>query len=302
MTARLMSGPTTAQWSVWSTTARVVVTEPAALAPALGLVNQVLSVVDRAASRFRPDSELRTLAPGLPTVVSPTLAELVRVALDAAERTGGAVDPTMGRALGDLGYDRDLSLVDVDGLEIPLVVRPAPGRRSVRLIGRTLTVPAGVELDLGATAKAHAADTAAQLVAATLGGGVLVSLGGDIATAGTEPDGGWRVLVRDQPDDPSCVLTMPAGRAIATSSTRSRSWRRGRARLHHILDPRTCLPAKPVWRSVSVVARSCVDANTATTAALVRGADGPALVRELGLPGRFVAADGAVVPVAGWPR
>ncbi|WP_243754265.1 FAD:protein FMN transferase [Labedaea rhizosphaerae] len=284
---------------MWSTTARVVVTEPAALARATGIVRDVLDAVDRAASRFRADSELRRLVPGVPTTVSPVCAQLVRVALIAAERTGGAVDPTMGRALGDLGYDRDLSLVDVDGLAIPLVVRQAPGWRSVRLTGRRLTVPEGVELDLGATAKAHAADVAAQLVAAVLDTGVLVSLGGDIATAGPAPEGGWRVLVRDQPDDPSCVLTMPAGRAIATSSTRSRGWRRGRAQLHHILDPRTCLPAKPVWRSVSAVAESCVDANTATTAALVHGVDGP---RRMRLAARFVALDKTVVTVAGWPR
>jgi thiamine biosynthesis lipoprotein len=302
MTVDLLAGPATTQWPVWSTTARVVVTDPKALARAAEAVRRVLAAVDLAASRFRPDSELRRLAPDVPTVVSPVLAHLIRVALAAAERSGGAVDPTMGRALSDLGYDRDLSLVDVDGCAIPLVVRQAPGWRGVRLAGRTLTVPKGVELDLGATAKAHAADVAARLVAAWLDVGVLVSLGGDIATAGPAPDGGWRVLVRDQPDDPSCVLTMPAGRAIATSSTRGRAWRRGRASLHHILDPSTCLPAKPFWRSVSVVAPSCVDANTATTAALVRGEDGPAVVRGLGLPGRFVALDGSVVTVAGWPR
>jgi thiamine biosynthesis lipoprotein len=296
MAVDLVTGPTVTQWPVWSTTARVVVTAPSALAAATGIVRDVLADVDLAASRFRPDSELRRLVPGVPTVVSPVLAELVRVALTAAERSGGAVDPTMGRALGDLGYDRDLSLVDVDGRAIPLVVRQASGWRTVKLDGRELTVPDGVELDLGATAKAHAADVAAQRVAATLDTGVLVSLGGDIATAGPGPDGGWRVLVRDQPDDPSCVLTMPAGRAIATSSTRSRTWRRGRAQLHHILDPSTCLPVKPFWRSVSVVAASCVDANTATTAALVRGRE------TLGLPARFVALDGSVVTVAGWPR
>ena len=302
MAADLLTGPTTSQWPVWSTTARVVVTDPSALASTEAVVRDVLAAVDLAASRFRADSELRRLQPDVPTPVSPVLAHLTRVALRAAERTGGAVDPTMGRALGDLGYDRDLSLVDFDGVAIPLVVRQAPGWRNVRLDGRTLTVPAGVELDLGATAKAHAADVAARLVAATLDVGVMVSLGGDIATAGPAPGGGWRVLVRDRPDDPSCVITMPAGLAVATSSTRSRAWRRGRAQLHHILDPSTCLPTKPVWRSVSVVAESCVDANTGTTAALVRGADGPALVREFGLPGRFVALDGSVVTVAGWPR
>ena len=300
MTTRLTTGTTVAQWPVWSTTARVVVTEPAALDAAVSTVERMLDIVDRAASRFRADSELSRLTPGVPTEVSPVLAELIEVALAAAERTAGDVDPTMGAALSALGYDRDLSLVDVDGAQIPLVVRTAPGAHSIRLHGRVLTVPGGV--DLGATAKAHTADMAARAVAAEHGCGVLVSLGGDIATAGSAPDGGWRVLVRDQPDDPSCVLTLSAGLAVATSSTLSRAWRRGRASLHHVLDPRTCLPAKPVWRSVTVVAPSCVDANTATTAALVRGLDGPALVRDFGLAGRFLAADGAVVTAGGWPQ
>jgi thiamine biosynthesis lipoprotein len=89
--------------------------------------------------------------------------------------------------------------------------------------------------------------------------------------------------------------------AMATSSTISRRWRRGGRLLHHVLDPRTCQPVKPVWRTVSVAAPSCVDANTQSTAALVRGLDAPARLRAEGLPARLVAADGAVCTLGGWP-
>jgi thiamine biosynthesis lipoprotein len=311
-------GPDTAQWSVWSTTARVVVTDPATLPDAEALVRDTLASVDEACSRFRDDSELVALrrAAGRPVRVSPLLAELIEAALVAAERSDGDVDPTIGGALSGLGYDRDLSQLPRYAAAMPIVVQPAPGWRHVRLdgwqarlgglrgkeyVGRELTVPPGVELDLGATAKAFAADRCAHLVAQECGVGVLVSLGGDIATAGPAPDGGWRVLVQDRPGDPQCTVAMPAGAALATSSTAGRRWQRGERILHHILDPRTCQPAPVVWRTVTVAAYSCLDANTMTTASLVRGHRAPDWLREQGVAARLVTADGHVVIVGDWP-
>ena len=71
--------------------------------------------------------------------------------------------------------------------------------------------------------------------------------------------------------------------------------------LHHILDPRTGLPAEPVWRTVSVAAGSCVDANAASTAAVIRGRRALGWLAQLGLPARLVDATGVVFTVAGWP-
>jgi len=309
MTATLDTLPVdraTAQWSVWTTTARLVVTDHRALREARALVESLLRQVDEAGSRFRPDSELaRHRADGLPGRVSPLLAELVAAALRAAGSSGGAVDPTMGEAIAALGYDRTLTDVAPDGAAVPVVVAPAPGWRRVRLDGHLLTVPRNVTLDLGATAKAFAADRAARLVWTHLQVGVLVSLGGDLATAGPAPTGpgapGWRVLVQDQPDDPACTVILPAGAAMATSSTASRTWRRGGRLLHHVLDPRTCQPAARTWRSATVVADRCVDANTASTAALVRGPDAPRWLRGLGVPARLVGRRGDVLTLGGWP-
>jgi len=285
-----------AEWEVWTTTARIVVTDGDSLGDARALAEAQLNAIDVAGSRFRVDSELRACT-GRTSRVSPLLADLVRTALEAAEETQGDVDPTVGSALVELGYDHDLS--DMDGL--PVRVR-VPGWQRIRLDRRELTVPKGVELDLGATAKAFAADRCARLVNAYLHVGVLVSLGGDIATAGETPAGGWRVLVRDQPADPSCTVSIPAGTAMATSSTRSRTWRRNGLALHHILNPRTGWPADPVWRSVTVAAPTCVAANTATTAALVRGAQAPGWLRSRNVPARLVRADGEVVTLGGWPE
>jgi FAD:protein FMN transferase len=292
----------TASWPVWSTTAVLVVSEPAALRAARDIVERELDAVDRAASRFRPDSELNQLhrAGGTPQRISATLADLVRTALDAAERTGGDVDPTLGAALARLGYDRDITQVRAGNSTLRIQITPSPGWRRVRLDGHTLTIPADVQLDLGATAKARTADRCAELVAGRTGSGVLVGLGGDIATRGAGPDGGWRVLVQDQPGDPAQVVTLPAGHAIATSSTVSRQWQRDGRPLHHILDPRTCQPAEPVWRSATVATPTCTEANTLSTAALVRGPAAPAWLRSLGVPARLVT-QGRDVLSMNWP-
>jgi thiamine biosynthesis lipoprotein len=162
-------------------------------------------------------------------------------------------------------------------------------------------MPPGLELDLGATAKAVAADRAVDLVHARLRTGVLVSLGGDIATAGPAPGSGWQVRVQDRAEDPSTQVALVPGTAIATSSTVSRQWQRGGRTVHHVVDPYTGASADPYWRSVTVAASSCVRANAVTTAALVRGPKAVAWVRDLGLPARFVRHDGRILLTEGWP-
>jgi thiamine biosynthesis lipoprotein len=295
-----------AAWELWTTTAHLVVTEPESLPAAVRLVRDHLAAVGTACSRFRLDSELSRInaaaATGpVRTRVSPLLADLLAAALDVARRTEGRVDPTVGAALIGLGYDRDYLAIVPDGA----AVRPVPPRvrwEAVRLDGDVVHVPAGVILDLGASAKAVAADHAAALVADRLGTGVLVNLGGDLATAGSAPSGGWQVEVRDRDDDPVTHIVLPAGFALATSSTRSRSWRRGGLTLHHIVDPSTGAPVEPAWRSVSVAAPRCVEANALSTAAIVRGTQGLEWLRGIGAPARFVSVGGDVRTVGAWPE
>jgi FAD:protein FMN transferase len=292
----------TADWSVWSMSARVVVTEPLALGGAQRIVENLLARVDVVANRFRVDSEVNVLyrAGGRPQQISPLLAELLTVALTAARRTEGDVDPTVGVSLCALGYDRDFASLSPAGT-LRVVSRPAQGWQQVRLSGTTLTLPAGTLLDLGATAKAWTADRAAALVHDQLGTGVLVALGGDIATAGPAPTGGWRIRVQDREEDPSATITLPAGGAVATSSTMRRRWNQGRQAMHHVVDPSTGRSAPEVWRSVTVASWSCVEANTLTTASVVRGVRAEALLEAEHVPARLVSKGGHVVTVGGWP-
>ena len=299
-----------ASWRALGTLVHLVVTDPRGLAEAQRLLAADLAEVDAACSRFRADSEIRALrnARGRPVRVSPLLAEAIAVALRAARLTDGDVDPTVGAAMSAVGYDRDFDRIPRIGPPLAVTTRTVPGWREVHLEGRSLTLPAGVELDLGATAKAWAADRSAAGISSRLGCGVLVSLGGDIAVSGPQaPEGGWRVRVQDvtgSPDDPPvgpyALIAIRAG-GLATSSTAARRWQRGGDVLHHILDPRTGRPADPVWRTVSVAADSCADANAASTAAIIRGRDALGWLARLGLPSRLVDATGVVFTVAGWP-
>jgi FAD:protein FMN transferase len=279
------------------------------LAAAAAILREELAAVDLACSRFRPDSELVRVnaAAGTRVRISSRLSEAVAVALRAAAQTGGDVDPMLGRSLAAAGYDRDFEALPADG---PPVVPPPPrpgAWQHVELdsLRRTLLIPEGTALDLGATAKAWAADRAATRIAATVQTAVLVSLGGDLAIAGpfdAQPANGWPVRLTAESRDGDGPVAYIHDGGVASSSTVLRQWRRGGETLHHILDPRTGTPAEPVWRMVTVNAATCVEANTATTAAMVRGATAPAWLAQLGLPSRLVDANGAVSRIAGWPE
>jgi thiamine biosynthesis lipoprotein len=301
-----------AEWEAIGTTIRVVVTDASRLDSARGMLTDDLAALDLACSRFRADSELIRLEAraGRPTTVSALLAGTVRAALRGAQLTDGLVDPTVGRAMEDMGYDRDFASVPAQNGTLQVTVSHVPQWRQVHLDEATkqLTVPAGVRLDLGATAKAWAADHSAEGIARVLGCGVLVSLGGDIAVAGEVPPGGWPIRVQDVTGDPltpsegpSDVITIREG-GLATSSTSARRWRRGGDLMHHILDPRTGRPADSDWRTVSVAAGSALDANIASTAAIIRGRSAIGWLTRQGLPTRLVAVDGSVTTIAGWPE
>jgi thiamine biosynthesis lipoprotein len=288
---------------------RVIVTRPDTLAAAKAAVDRCLRDIDQAASRFRKDSELSRLnaAPETEVRVSALLAQAIGEALRGARLTGGAVDPTVGEAVKLSGYDGDFASVVADGPPLELVVRRVPGWQAVQFDPglRAVRLPRGVELDLGATAKALASDLAAAAALEAIGaGGVLVSLGGDIAVAGEPPAGGWIVQVSEDsgapiaPDQETVAIT--AG-GMATSSTTVRRWTRGGVVLHHIIDPATGLPASGPWRTATVVAASCVDANIASTAAIVMGAPAPAWLEATRLPARLVDRAGSIHRTTGWP-
>jgi thiamine biosynthesis lipoprotein len=298
---------TSVSFGALGSTAVVAVTEPTALAAATLAVEEVVARFDEACSRFRDDSELTALnaSAGSPVHVSPLLLEAVEASLRAARVTDGDVDPTIGEALIALGYDRDFDAIGM-GAAATVSIAAVPGWQTVRVdrAASTVTTARGVVLDLGATAKALAADHAAAAASASVEGGVLVSLGGDISIEGPPPEQSWQIRVTD---DHRSEVTAPGqwialrGGGLATSSTTVRRWETDGGSAHHLLDPATGRPAAGPWRTVSVTASSCLDANIASTAAIIRGERAPEWLESLRLPARLVRLEGGVVHAAGWP-
>ncbi|MBI1378504.1 MAG: FAD:protein FMN transferase [Frankiales bacterium] len=290
-------------FDLWGGTATVATVGTGSHEQAVDVVRAWLAEVDAAASTYREDSELSRLnaAAGEPVRVGPVLAEALRVALRAAERTAGAVDPTVGTvtlrgagpSLRRSGSHRDVLLTD-----------DPSGDGS----GALVVLPAGLRLDLGATAKAWAADRAADAVLRATGLGALVSLAGDLAIAGPSPAGGWSVLVTDDHREGVASANAVAQRVslaaggLATSSTtvRRRTTPDGLT-VAHLVDPLTWRPVDPVWRTVSVAAGDCVTANTASTAAVVLASGAVDWLRTTGLPCRLVATDGSITRLGSWP-
>jgi thiamine biosynthesis lipoprotein len=306
-----------ARWETWSTSVVLRLTDPCGLGAARAAVERELDAIDRACSRFRPDSEIAraNASAGRAVRVSP-----LALALRAARLTDGDVDPTVGSALMLAGYDRDWLLLEPAGAGSPsqgptareppptptIVARTACGWRSVMFdcAARTVRVPAGFAIDLGATAKAWAADRAAHAAARAADCGALVGIGGDIATSGPAPANGWAVHVTDDHRSdhhaPGQTVKIHSG-GLATSSTAVRRWRHRGRTMHHIIDPATGAPAHGTWRTASVDPASCADANIATTAALIRAGAAPAWLARLGVPARLVSATGRVYAIGSWP-
>jgi thiamine biosynthesis lipoprotein len=306
MPEEIRSPARSAEFRALGTTAVVVTLDPAALQEAEQVVARGLAEIDAACSRFRADSELSRVhaAEGRSVEIGAVLCTAIDAALAAAVSTGGLVDPTVGASVLALGYQHDF--FSRTPSPDPAFRVCAAGRwREIELdIARgRVRIPEGVRLDLGATAKALAADRAA-IAAAGVSTGALVSLGGDVSVAGGAPETGWVVRVCD---DHRATLTTPgqtiaiATGGLATSSTTVRAWRRGGIAVHHIVDPTTGAPSTTTWRTVSVVAATCLEANIASTAAIVLGRGAAEWLADRALPARLVRAAGDVVTVAGWP-
>ncbi|GAA2111572.1 FAD:protein FMN transferase [Microlunatus panaciterrae] len=298
------------RWQAIGTRCEVLAESEELAEAAATIIRGQLAELDAACSRFRP-SELSRLSHGRMVSISPILSDAIAAALRTAQRTQGLVDPTICRALETLGYDADIAQVRGRHLPSPLGEPVgAPGYWRVFHEEGTcqVMVPRGVDLDLGASAKAWAADRAARSCRDTLGGSYLVNLGGDLAVAGPGPAGGWRVAIDDasgpggggsEVDRP--VVTIRSG-GLATSSTALRTWWSGERRVHHILDPRTGDAAAPIWRTVSVTAATCERANAAATAAIILGAEAPEWLARRGLSARLVNQEGMAVFVSRWPE
>jgi thiamine biosynthesis lipoprotein len=291
-----------AEFAAWGGRAVVSVTDADALPHAVAAVRKTIDDFDVACSSFRDDSEIAAVnaANGEPVHVSALLIEAVEAALRGARLTDGDLDPTVGQALIAHGF-----IPAQSGQRFRIEAVPGWQAVSVDSARATIRLARGVRLDLGATAKALAADRAvAAAQSAAAPAGALVSLSGDLSIAGPPPPGGWRVRVTDdhrsETTAPGQWIALPSG-GLATSSTTVQVRGGDERPTHHVIDPSTGRPASVYYRTVSVAAASCLDANIASTTAIIRGARAPEWLEQLQLPSRLVRADGVVTHVAGWP-
>jgi thiamine biosynthesis lipoprotein len=292
----------TALWPVWDSTLHLVVTERDCLAEARRLVIEQVTAIDEACNPLRPDSEVRALrrARGRPVGLSLLLAELVAVSLRAALLSDGCLDLISGEVLCAPGMELLQSPrrgVGTDG-------RRAADRGSVRLLDEfpiecDVTVPAGTMLDLSAMAGAYAVDRCVRLIHERCNVGVRVAIGGDIATAGRPPVGGWRTLIRSTPSVRNPPLTL--GCTMSTTAAPVSERPRDRDALLYSTFRPGSRSAVPPWRSVSVAAAPCTYAKALSMAAMMRGHAAPDWLRGLGVSARLVATNGEVITVGRWP-
>jgi thiamine biosynthesis lipoprotein len=243
------------------------------------------TVVEDAAerlSRFDPRSELSRLnADPRPEVpASPLLRRAVTVALDAARRTGGLVDPTLLDAIEAAGYARSRRGVAAADLRAELHAAPRrrPARphprarwREIEVTGSAIRRPPGLRIDLGGTAKGLAAD----LAAGHLRSGV-VDCGGDIRVAGPSR----AVLVAHPLSGAMAAELTLHDEGVATSGIDRRVWSGG----HHLIDPATGGPAWTGVIAATAVAPTAAEAEALAKAALLsgRGPDRGVLVLDDG--------------------
>jgi len=307
---RTLEAPTTvghgtATWRALGTYVHLSTAAETALEPARLTAIRLLADVDRTCSRFRHDSDLvrANAGAGSWTNVDPLLVQAIGAAMDAAAQTDGLVDPTLGHALAAVGYDRDIALViaaSTDPAGVPVPARRGAWQEILLDPEGGVMVPFGCALDLGATAKAWAADLIVSAIAAESDSTVVISLGGDLAVAG--PDG-WPVAISEIIDDSDDVeiVHLPYG-GLATSSTAARRWIRDGVIRHHLLDPATGEPTRGPWRTVTATGATCVAANTASTAAIVLGDKAVGWLTEREIPARLVDTQGSIVRTARWPE
>lgn len=267
---------------------------------AIAFAVELLDHHERCWSRFLPSSDIsrinRSAGGGL--AVDDATLTLLTVMMNGHRATEGRFDPTVLPALAASGYAAskedptlvsEFSTVDEAASVLDVVLDVQAGM---------VHVPPGLTLDPGGIGKGLAADlVVAQLLHAGIDG-VLVSIGGDMAMAGTPPDAaGWLVTVEqpDPRDGDLCRLAISAG-GVATSSTRSRRWLHDGTERHHHIDPTTAQPSTTDLATLTVIAGNGWLAEVHATAALSCGTGGVVTyLADHGLSGVAVDLDGRVL-------
>lgn len=234
-------------------------------------------------SRYRDDNLLHRInhGDGTPLAVDEETAGLLDFAALCHDLSGGRFDVTSGilRRLWRFdGSDRVPTRKQVKQL-LPLI-----GWDKVGWSERHLTLPAGMEIDLGGLGKEYAVDKVTSLLAERTTAAVLVNFGGDLRAHGRRRDGApWRVGVERPGCDEAAALQLElTGGALATSGDANRFLLRDGVRYGHILNPRTGWPVRQAPRSVTVLAESCLQAGLLATLAMLKGKEAEIFLQEQG--------------------
>ncbi len=268
------------------------------------IVRTLFSAWEQTLSRFLPESELSQLnqQAGTPVAVSNLLYDVLATALTAAQATEGVYDPALLEQLEQLGYDRTFDDLPVNRFDPSIPGEPGGRWRGIKVdpIRRQVMLPAGIKLDFGGIAKGMAVDASLEKLHQNGISSALVNAGGDLSVLGLPPsDDQWIVAVPGQKQ----YWTIPLHHgAIATSGIAHRYWRQGNILRHHILDPRTGLPAQCDLRSVTVVADRCEQAEVAAKVAFILGSKlGADFLRKHHIAGLLVHEEGTWETVPPFP-
>jgi len=241
-------------------------------------------------SRYREASVVGRLnrAGGAATAVDEETARLLDYAAACWEESNGLFDVTTGALRRAWTFDGS------GRIPAEAVVRAAlrdVGWARVRWDGASLTMPPGMEIDLGGIGKEYAVDGAAALLMERTEAPLLVNFGGDLFASGPRRGGAaWIVGVDDPARTGASALYRVdlLGGGLATTGDARRFVLRDGKRLGHILDPRTGWPVEDPPASVTVLARSCLEAGTLSTLAYLHGPGAEAFLRDQGVEFRVI--------------
>jgi thiamine biosynthesis lipoprotein len=249
-------------------------------------------------TRFQETSELSRLnrAAGGWFNVSPEMFEVLQQARALYVETQGLFNPAILDALEHVGYDASMDVVCVraDNSFTPHpIVLPADFQAvSFHAAQRAVWLPEGMRVDLGGVAKGWIAEQAARVLA-QYADVCAVNAGGDMFTIGlSENESAWEIELEDPRDSKQtlAVLRVPPG-AVATSSVNKRKWKQGAQERHHLIDPRTGLPAATDWLSVTVMAPHATVAEVFAKALLLAGSREALTIAGARRDVEFIAVD-----------
>lgn len=233
---------------------------------------------------------------GSPVRVCGDTAELLTIALEVCEKSGGALDITIAPAsdLWDFKSEQP-KIPDRDQLE-----RAAKlvDYTKLKLEGDMVTLPAGMAIDLGAVAKGYIADKAAEYLKEQGVTRAILNLGGNVVALGSKPDGReWSIGIQDPEEENGRAgySVLVADESVVTSGIYQRGFDKDGVRYHHILDSATGWPVQNGLASVTIITGSSALADAMSTACFVLGRDkGMSFAEEMGVQAVFIGTDGKV--------